>query len=177
MLHSVIAQSSLAEASILGDQPLLLAPGRDGRVGDCGGGGPGQWGSEQRTSLGKRYHLVIPHLPFPAVGPAPLTSKHQQRAQQGKFHGPRTQPWKRLLEVPFHAGSLLNQGTCPPPTPAEPTPGPPSSGSGVCSFCFLFLAMGNVIFIFKICLFFFFLKKTFGLQKEHIQCRRFENQR
>lgn len=89
-------------------------------------GGPGQWGSEQRTSLGKRYHLVIPHLPFPAVGPALLTSKHQQRAQQGKFHGPRTEQWKQLLEV--KSGYLP-----PPPSRAHPRP------SQLWLWCMLFL--------------------------------------
>lgn len=116
-------------------QPVAAAGSLQGQK-DRGLGGQGSVGVRAETqSRNEIQHLLTSRLPFPAVGPAPLTSKHQQCAQQGKFHGPSAEQWAQLLEVPFHAGSLLYQRSRTQQSPPLSFPAP-TRGHALSNSCF-----------------------------------------
>lgn len=145
MLCSVAAQSSLAEASILGNQWLLLAPCRGRRIEDWGA--RAAWGSEQRLSLGTRYSTYS-HPAFPSQlwvlphSPANTSSVHSRGSSMVPAQSSGRSCWK---SPSMQAASYISVAA---PSRAHPCPSqlphggtlfliPVSSNGGILLFLFL----------------------------------------
>lgn len=140
MWHRVQSQSSPAEASMLGTgRCCWLLAGTEG----LRTGGPGQWGSEQRLSLGKSYSAYLHPIPPPLPHCGSCLTHQQTPAGCTAGEVPWSQLGGRTVEAAAGSPPPLRQPLIsgyPPLNPAHPCPSQFWLG---CLLYFLFLALGE----------------------------------